>query len=1000
MSHISTASSYAVMICLTLISTASVISLVSTATANAIPDSKITSKIGDIDRRLDGLRLVELPRQNSLEPRLDVAFQTPSQVVERHAKKISMQAQESDENDDPWSPSSSSSSSSPSVALEVSVNDDGVIRATADVSSITGVESGTTNDTAGPSEISYIEKNADTPGTGDPFDLAETLETPMSFTTNQAPTNARDLYRNQYATMRHLHDHLSTMNTTSSTSFVGSSNEKEEPESSIGIEFSIQNTNTDHGNKPIIISGLGLYTTAGSMDEPIPCRVKVYTSFMATVESKEREFRLALDAEDVLCRGPEAETLVTSDFFLRQYLNSQKGQGGQQDGGNELDIPGRQLSEGDSINIHDLKDKGLDESPGRRIQNDKNENESSHPLVIPYQSILSLYIVVLPMDPNGDLIKIFSRPGSKHLAKYTSNESLTLYEGASIKKAYLVDAAANGGSDEDVPEIVKPTVFMGTLYYDILSKSDSAALEDYYTYLDEKVHDAILGGCYGSLVTGYLDSVGSYGLMFDVTSMVDGPESSSTIVIYGMDVYIRNEEGTTPIEVYVRINHDDDSHGEDIANRYTSYMETDGQTLEENWELVAEGAIQGRGAGIGTPIPPEMWIKTIVVEPGKSVGFYVTVLEAPHLRYRSSSLPEGNVYSTDGLLGVTVGRSWGEYPLKGDGSDVYFSQREFSGTFHYHAYDGVCKTDVPSSAPTVRETPNPVATPAATVAATAAPTPGKTIPVEYLCDLEKELTTTFQDGTGSYGVLFDIVAKRDLTVTGIDMFIDWNSGDNAEVLAYARKGSWFGFQNDPGEWPFLITNTTIHRPINFHNRTSNGPHIPYEKKKTSAIIPDSDFVPLGLLEGETWSIYVCTNVADLRYTLGTSIGSLFTENDDLQILEGAGAADWPPFGGASAGIVGAKEYTFYAPRVFNGIVRYEYKAECPSAAPSGAAGVTPTPTAFPLLTTSAKYQFFVEHATDRSVTAISQDMEFAVNAVIDNFLKDVTNPLYQYSKKR
>jgi len=264
--------------------------------------------------------------------------------------------------------------------------------------------------------------------------------------------------------------------------------------------------------------------------------------------------------------------------------------------------------------------------------------------------------------------------------------------------------------------------------------------------------------------------------------------------------------------------------------------------------------------------------------------------------------------------------------------------------------------------------------------------------------LEQELTTTFQDGTGSYGILFDIVAKRDLTVTGIDMFIDWNSGDNAEVLAYARKGSWFGFQNDPNEWPFLITNTTIHRPINFHNRTSNGPNIPYEKKKTSAIIPDSEFIPLSVLEGETWSIYVCTNVADLRYTLGTSIGNLFTENDDIQILEGAGAADWPPFGGASAGIVGAKEYTFYAPRVFNGNVRYEYKAECPSAAPSGAGGVTSPPTAFPLLTTPAKYQFFVEHATDRSVNEISQDMEFAVNAVIDNFLKDATNPLYQYAR--
>lgn len=768
--------------------TASVISLVTTAPVDAIPDAEMETSLGGIGRNSDSLRLVELPRQDPLEPSLYADShrqgRLPSQAAERQAKKVSMQGQQSDENDDPWSSSSSSFSSSSSVGLEVSVNDDGVVRATADISSVDGENSNAT-DTAVPSEIAHIEKNADTSGTGDPIAMEEIFETPISSTTNQAPSDARDLYRKQFATMRHLHDHLSTMNNTSITSG-GISNEKEEPESSIGIEFSIQNTN--NGNKPIIISGLGLYTTAGSIDKPIPCRVKVYTSSIVTMEAMEREFQLALDAEDVLCRGPDAETLVTSDFFLRQYLNSQKGQQGQQDGDGGLDIPGRQLSKGESINFDDLKDKGSEESHGRRIQNDSNENESSHPLVIPSQSILSMYIVVLTMDANGDLIKIFAKPGSTHLTEYTSNENLSLHEGVSIKKAYLVDAAANGGSEEDVPEIVKPTVFMGTLYYDILSKADSSALEDYYNYLEEKVHDAIQGGCYGSLVTGYQDSVGSYGLMFDVTSMVDGPESSSTIVIYGMDVYIRNQDGMTPIEVYVRINNDDDSNGEDIANRYTSYVEPDGQTLEENWELVAEGSIQGRGAGTGTPIPPELWLKTIVIEPGKSVGFYVTALEAPHLRYRSSSLPEGNVYSTDGLLGVTVGRSWGEYPLKGDGSDVYFSQREFSGTFHYHAYDGVCKTDVPSSAPTVRDASIPVATPAATVAATAAPTPDRTTPVTSLCDLEQELTTTFQDGTGSYGILFDIVAKRDLTVTGIDMFIDWL------VFVDFRKTSAFCFQ--------------------------------------------------------------------------------------------------------------------------------------------------------------------------------------------------------------
>lgn len=99
---------------------------------------------------------------------------------------------------------------------------------------------------------------------------------------------------------------------------------------------------------------------------------------------------------------------------------------------------------------------------------------------------------------------------------------------------------------------------------------------------------------------------------------------------------------------------------------------------------------------------------------------------------------------------------------------------------------------------------------------------------------------------------------------------------------------------------------------------------------TSGIVPESAFEPLTIKEGETWALYVLTSTSDQRYTMGTSIGQVFASSPELDILEGAGAANYPAFGSEYGGI----EYTFYAPRVFNGILRYDYIALCPTEAPS------------------------------------------------------------------
>jgi hypothetical protein len=134
-------------------------------------------------------------------------------------------------------------------------------------------------------------------------------------------------------------------------------------EATHGISFQLENT----ADSSIILSGLGLnvqtspttMTGAGMIagDEG-PCRVKVYT------RSIDGEYGLALDTSDVTCMGPEEETLISDDMFLRYYQ--------------EMNLA-----------------RGLLEGEERKMQ------DEGHPLVIGPWSSMEVYVVVLPVE--GDV---------------------------------------------------------------------------------------------------------------------------------------------------------------------------------------------------------------------------------------------------------------------------------------------------------------------------------------------------------------------------------------------------------------------------------------------------------------------------------------------------------------------------------------------------------------------------------------------------------------------
>ena len=160
----------------------------------------------------------------------------------------------------------------------------------------------------------------------------------------------------------------------------------------------------------------------------------------------------------------------------------------------------------------------------------------------------------------------------------------------------------------------------------------------------------------------------------------------------------------------------------------------------------------------------------------------------------------------------------------------------------------------------------------------------------------------------------------------------------------------------------------------------------------SAIIPKKEFKAMPMREGETWAFYACTSTADLRYTLGSSIGKVCASNSELRVYEGAGGADWPQFGGQDAK---GMDYTFYAPRVPSLKLKYDYAAECPSEPPSSFY-FTPSPTPRPTLLTAVTYTFYAEHSADKTMSDVTYDMEYGVRGVLDSFVKDKSNPLHEH----
>ena len=156
------------------------------------------------------------------------------------------------------------------------------------------------------------------------------------------------------------------------------------------------------------------------------------------------------------------------------------------------------------------------------------------------------------------------------------------------------------------------------------------------------------------------------------------------------------------------------------------------------------------------------------------------------------------------------------------------------------------------------------------------------------CSGTSSLTTTFAGGNGQDGNMFDITALNTVTIDTMEAHLD-NGTSTVEI--YYKAGSYVGFQSNPGAWTLVGTIAV----------TGNGPGNP---------TPIPLAINVTMAAGTTFGWYVTVDATspNVDYTNGTSVGSVYVSDANIQIHEGLGLGY--PFG------------TTNTPRVWNGIVHY------------------------------------------------------------------------------
>ena len=273
------------------------------------------------------------------------------------------------------------------------------------------------------------------------------------------------------------------------------------------------------------------------------------------------------------------------------------------------------------------------------------------------------------------------------------------------------------------------------------------------------------------------------------------------------------------------------------------------------WTLICHTTLAGAGSSTPTHVPASA-VQAVTIEAGATQAFYVTLTESV-IRYTN-----GIIVAEDNNLSITSSAG-NRYPF-----GESFPNRIWNGVLYYTAGTGEI-SNPPSP------TPNEVHGP------------------------QRSLRTTFANRNGSYGIMFDIVAKKRLLISGMAIHTHLAFGALVEVEVYKLIDpnlSYLGFEAMPEAWERVCRMVV-------EGQGSGNP----------TYLPNGAIDAFEVEEGAKQGLYVTIIGGGQRYSNGVSADTanlaVSVENDDMVVYEGSGIGA-PQFGGSFFG------------RVFNGIITY------------------------------------------------------------------------------
>lgn len=160
---------------------------------------------------------------------------------------------------------------------------------------------------------------------------------------------------------------------------------------------------------------------------------------------------------------------------------------------------------------------------------------------------------------------------------------------------------------------------------------------------------------------------------------------------------------------------------------------------------------------------------------------------------------------------------------------------------------------------------------------------------QIACPFTPGLATPYNSNNGLKGVMFDVVALENLTITCFE--VNFAAG-TCDPIIYHKTGTHVGAEQTPGAW------TPIDSAINV---PSAGVDLP-------TYVPIA--VNVSIPAGSTHAFYITNRAGtpNVKYTDGTALSAVFASDASMQVLQGSGV-NYP--------------FAFVAqPRKFNGTIHY------------------------------------------------------------------------------